>query len=341
MLSLPNPEAPIVMFAPFAANSRFQEAARSSPPMMRGAHGSHVALLQGALMDLGARMPRSVRSNGSPDGIFGAETFHALVSFQTAQKLRADGVAGTKTLTKLDVLMAAKAKPVPSLTFNMFPVPYSAEYTLGTADPPLRSDPGAGPWNSRPKEMVTRAQMASIIAILPVAHVAIGDDAVKHLWHYLGNSGRPLEIDAAGMVREVPSAGDLYRQEVSQAKSFVEKLGVGRHQITSRKMNHGYNLQRESRNWFFAVGGYSAWGKGTVEIVAAPIDQITLDFEYHVYDRYNWDKNKSVKINGITVTDHFMGEFHRQGLAQEYDEVGSFRRKFQWRRGQPIPESQF
>lgn len=35
-----------------------------------------------------------------------------------------------------------------------------------------------------------------------------------------------------------------------------------------------------------------------------------------------------------------MGEFHRQGLAQEYDEVGVIKKRFQWRRGAPIPETQ-
>jgi hypothetical protein len=32
-----------------------------------------------------------------------------------------------------------------------------------------------------------------------------------------------------------------------------------------------------------------------------------------------------------------MGEFHRQGEAQEYDLVGSSKRRFQWRNGEPVP----
>jgi hypothetical protein len=65
-----------------------------------------------------------------------------------------------------------------------------------------------------------------------------------------------------------------------------------------------------------------------------------LNFEYKFYDRYNWDKGKSVTFAGITVTDEFMGEFHRQGLAQEFDCVGSFRRSFSWKAGTPIASGQ-
>jgi hypothetical protein len=71
------------------------------------------------------------------------------------------------------------------------------------------------------------------------------------------------------------------------------------------------------------------------------MDELILDFEYHVYDRYNWDNGKWVKIAGVTITDHFMGEFHREGLAQEFDQVGTLRRRFRWRRGQPISSSQY
>jgi hypothetical protein len=65
-----------------------------------------------------------------------------------------------------------------------------------------------------------------------------------------------------------------------------------------------------------------------------------LDFEYKFYDRYNWDRGKSVEFAGITVTDESMGEFHRQGLAREFDCRGSFSRRFTWKKGAPIPPHQ-
>ena len=34
---------------------------------------------------------------------------------------------------------------------------------------------------------------------------------------------------------------------------------------------------------------------------------------------------------GITVTDKFMGEFHREGLTREFHCVGSLKRTFTWK----------
>jgi hypothetical protein len=65
-----------------------------------------------------------------------------------------------------------------------------------------------------------------------------------------------------------------------------------------------------------------------------------LEFEYRFSDRYNWDAGKSVTFAGITVTDTFMGEFHRQGLAKEFNCIGSVRRRFTWKKGRPIPPQQ-
>ncbi|HET9953359.1 MAG TPA: hypothetical protein VFQ61_02585, partial [Polyangiaceae bacterium] len=104
---------------------------------------------------------------------------------------------------------------------------------------------------------------------------------------------------------------------------------------------NGYNTQVENRNWFFAIGGYTTWGKGVAKVTdSGGVLNYELDFEYKFYDRYNWDAGKSVTFAHITVTDKFMGEFHRQGLAREFDCIGSFRRKFTWKKGERIPQSQ-
>ncbi len=81
----------------------------------------------------------------------------------------------------------------------------------------------------------------------------------------------------------------------------------------------------------YKEGGYSAWGKGNATVCK---DEYTLEFEYKFYDRYNWDTGKSVKILGYKVTDQFMGEFHRQGLAQEFNMRGSVKKTIMWKKGQ-------
>src|SRR5262249_1751936 len=154
----------------------------------------------------------------------------------------------------------------------------------------------------------------AVLEILPLASAVIGSDAAKHMKHYMDNTGNDLTIDLVGMVNDVPSAKFNYEEELKEAARFVETLPAGVQRITSTSINrkrklHMYNQKSESWNWFFAIGGYSAWGKGRAEvIVAGGARSYKLDFEYKFFDRYNWDAGKSVTIFGITVTDNTMGE---------------------------------
>ena len=86
-------------------DARIASAAANSPPMRSGESGFAVRLLQMALADLGARLPRSFR-NGDFDGIYGLETQSAVRDFQLANGLSADGVAGRQTFTALDGIFA-------------------------------------------------------------------------------------------------------------------------------------------------------------------------------------------------------------------------------------------
>jgi hypothetical protein len=143
------------------------------------------------------------------------------------------------------------------------------------------------------------------------------------------------------MVRDVPSAKERYEDEVAQAQEFAETLPLGTFSIRSKMAEPGYNEQKKSKNWFFAIGGYSSWGFGTATVAGdAANRRYTVEVEYKFYDRYNWDGGKSVTFHGIVVTHQFMGEFHRQGLAQEFDCFGSFKRTFTWKKGEEIPPSQ-
>jgi hypothetical protein len=336
-------------YPPFAASADLQQAALNNPPLKKGARGSAVALLQGGLIDLGHPLPVSTRKTGAPDGAFGNETFEALKEFQKKQKapvnhpdaFKPDGVAGRNTITRMDELLLAlhTAPHVPPPPPP--PPPISPHYQLGSADPATSHDAGAGKWNSKPTTATSLALKLAILDILPSATVVIGDDAAFNMMHYLANSGRTINIDLEGMVKEVPSAKERYEAEVAQAQAFVEQLPSGTHEITSRMPQGGYNYKEENWNWFFAIGGYSTWGKGQARVKETPAGrEFELDFKYKFYDRYNWDGGKSVTIFKIRITDEAMGEFHRQGIAQEYDCVGSFKRQLRWRQGQAIPQQQ-
>jgi hypothetical protein len=182
---------------------------------------------------------------------------------------------------------------------------------------------------------------AAIVLGLPASAVVIGDDAAAHMLHYLQNSGADYQIDLAGMVEDVPSAKRRYEREVAQAQSFIEKLAAGTHDITSLHTEVGYNRKDENKNWFYAIGGYHTWGRGTVVVEDSGGQRsYRMQYEYKFYDRYNWDGGKQVKIGDIVITDHFMGEFHRQGIAREFNCFGSFKRQLKWLQGEPIASQQ-
>lgn len=208
----------------------------------------------------------------------------------------------------------------------------ATHYKIGTADPVIRHDPGSGAWNSKPKTQKMSILKSEIRGHLPHAFLIIGDDAARHMNHYFKNTGKDYIIDLQDMIEDVPDAKVLYDREVTKAKRFVGTLPVGTHHIATDTTVQGYNLKMASWNWYYAVGGYSAWVKGIakVESDSSGKRKFRLDYEYKVADRYNWDNGKKVNIFGIKIEDSFMGEFHRQGMAREFNMVGSIKASIEW-----------
>jgi peptidoglycan hydrolase-like protein with peptidoglycan-binding domain len=265
-----------------------QSAVRSNPPFALHERGTAVALLQAGLIQQGIPMPNSTKK-GDPDGIYGKETLNAVTTFQQRNKFfNVDGIAGKDTITVLDGLLAKASPPLPIIS-GPPSSPVDRNYQIGTLDPPVSHDRGAGIWGSKRAEASYIALKQGIIQILPEAAVIVGSDAAKHMAHYLvDNNGKPLIIDLEGMVQDVPSAKARFHRELAQTQTFVETLPLGSvNPFTSKNVEVGYNTQAESKNWFFAIGGYSTWGKGTATVSGTRAEPIyTVDFEYKFYDRY-------------------------------------------------------
>jgi hypothetical protein len=206
-----------------------------------------------------------------------------------------------------------------------------ADYFIGTADPTITPDAGAGVWNSSRSSAEMWLKKQAVYQILPHARIVIGSDATRNMAHYLNNSGKDLSLNVESLIDDVPGEKRLYERELILARRFVQTLPVGTHNISSKSATVGYAEQKESWNWYFATGGYSIWGKGVAKVTAvAGVAQYELDFEYKFFDRYNWDGGKSVEIMGVEITDEFMGRFHREGYAKEYNLVGSMKRNLKW-----------
>ena len=74
----------------------------TSNTLKKGDKGDEVKSLQTKLIELGYL-------TGKADGVYGTKTYEAVVAFQQANKLSADGIAGSKTQTKLNSNSAVAA----------------------------------------------------------------------------------------------------------------------------------------------------------------------------------------------------------------------------------------
>lgn len=207
------------------------------------------------------------------------------------------------------------------------------DYKIGSGDPTLWRDAGAGIWGSEPTTLTARAEKIMMYHQLPSAAALIGMNAARHMKHYLDNSGADLWIDLAGMLKSVSSARDVFNSELKEAREFAETLPPGEHKITSSKINSGYNIPQESKDWYYAVGGYECWGKAKVSVPDSNTTKYSMEFEYCFFDQYNWNKGIGVDIAGFRITDDFMGKFHRQGIAKEFELRGTHRVNVEWQPG--------
>jgi hypothetical protein len=96
--------------------------------------------------------------------------------------------------------------------------------------------------------------------------------------------------------------------------------------------NGPYIGPEDSKDWFYAMGGIqqSVTGVVTVHPPTEPGGEptVTVDYQTHVFDRYNWDGNKTTTFDvpgtdGVTISDERMGALHTAGLAKEYNISGS------------------
>lgn len=346
----------------FKGNARLEAAASNAPPLRYGESGNPIMVFQAGLLQLGYKLPISTRRlKGVPDGIYGDETFAVVKQFQHDHHLQKDGLAGRQTIHAMDLLLpkagisppAPVAPPLPKPSKPPAPspptppppgpapaMPKSDKFKIGTDDPPIKPDRGAGVWDSEdtsPQSYLVKYLVVSDPKFLAACWVAIGDDATKHLAHYFANNGAEYTIDLEGMLSDVARARLVFHQEIWDMVDYVRQLPPGRWPITSQHVtqnNDTYNYQGENRNWFFAIGGYTVWGKGNATVDAA--GNVQLDYEYRFFDRYNWDGGKHVTIAGITITDEWMGRFHREGVAREFNCVGSVRRSLRWSAAAPL-----
>lgn len=200
--------------------------------------------------------------------------------------------------------------------------------------PEPESDEGAGEFDSDPWWSIVDdlAKQALAYDAADAAEALGYTDAARHLRHYLDESGDDLTVDPDHIMRDVPSFQSAVDQTVATEIDRIEQdaAASGQYgqpvQFSTDWQGH-YLTEQENPNWFYAMGGiqYSTTGVVTVHPPEHPGGQprVEVDYQTHVWDRYNWDGGKAVTIGPITIEDESLAEMHRAGVAQEYDMVGT------------------
>ena len=151
-------------------------------------------------------------------------------------------------------------------------------------------------------------------------------DAARNLMHFLGNSGKPIDMNTNGMLNDLPSLRgkvnndlkDYTNAALKDAKTSGYTGPVTYPFVTG--WQDEYAEKSENANWYYATGGYQHATAGTITVY--PDGSYTYKYQVHTADRYNWDGNKKTGIGPLTVTDKQLQELHRAGIAQEFDLVG-------------------
>ena len=202
------------------------------------------------------------------------------------------------------------------------------QYKLGNDDPVVHTDPGSGEWNSQPKEYrFIFLKYMIMLQLNSLANQFFLPDASDNLLHFFGNTGATKDVRLQKLIDDVPAAQRVFNYELREAKKFVETLPNGVHDITSGKTSEGDVPKSESLNWYLAINTYDFWGKGIAHVCG---NKYKLEFEYKLFDRYNWDLEKSVHFGPYEHYDAFQGLFHLQGLAKEYNLTGTIRTTIEW-----------
>lgn len=160
------------------------------------------------------------------------------------------------------------------------------------------------------------------------------NDAGRHMVHYLENSGEELELPVDRMLESDEGFQHHVRMMINDnltewrkdALKAYEQSGGSPVSVPIEGKNSDYPFrQDENENWFYAVGSTrsNVTGVMTVEPGVGGEPKISVEYQVNAWDRYNWDKTKSVDIGPLHIPDGEPGRLHEVGLAKEFDMKGS------------------
>ena len=336
----------------FSGSAVLQRVANGNMIFARGDRGLGVQLIQGGLFCLGYALPNSIKAATLlPDGRFGFETSAAVQQFQSDNGLTADRVVGPDTLSLLDSLLpglptsrkfrqkVTRFSTGTATSFGSLNVDQitADAVTFGQDDPAIDHDDG-GVWNSVPTQLSTRIDYAILLSVMVdngVLIAAVAPHALGRMMAYLGNSGSTLLIPVDDVFSKSDFAKRQLRLWVGAFQDFIERQADGVYPVVS--IDTGFRNANDSVDWHFAMGGYKDWLKGTATVDSTADKTYRLDFQYFMYDDYNWNPEKETPpFIPESMSDAKMREYHLEGLAQNFAQQGFVFRTITWNAGERL-----
>lgn len=257
--------------------------------------------------------------------------------------LRALAPAYTALIKKLLTVFAATDEATAEAMRAAWGLPATATNPGAPPDPP--ADVGHGEHGAESPGLKDRLSEQAIAAAAEAADLAGWDHAAEHLRHYLANSGEDFTLDVDTFLDQVTGAqqrtDELVNSEVARIAAEAERTGDYGQPVAFQTGWHDGTVDKDANaDWYYAVGSYEQSVSGVV-VVHPPSTpggkpRVSVEYQTHVFDRYNWDGGKSVTILGQTITDEQLGRLHSVGLAQEFDIRGSSQ-TYRYEGAAPVP----
>ena len=197
-----------------------------------------------------------------------------------------------------------------------------------------KPDEGSGKWGAEEPSLKDRATRAKWSGIAATADAVGLTNAARHMRHYLSNSGETLEVDPGRIMRDAPGfrrevERRLAEQDPEWRRRALEEFAKNGGKPVRIPVETAWQVYRvtedESRDWELGLGAFSYKITGFVEVTPSPSGDpgVSMHYQVHVYDYYNWNKGWGVDIPGLGhVSDDELGRLHKVGLAREYEVKG-------------------
>jgi hypothetical protein len=203
----------------------------------------------------------------------------------------------------------------------------------GRPEPPPH-DAGAGPHGSVPLQPNDpRLDLHGAVWAAAVAVAPLYPNGSAHLRHFLDNTGTPMTVNVDDVLRDTPAvATEIDTRLQGELRTQVQRaVDTGQYGVpqTFTVPWFTHNITPEENNdWHYAIGNgeFSVTGVATVHEQPGGPPRVDVDYQVHLYDRYNWDlvEGKQARIFGVLpAPDLVLAQLHQAGIAQEYDSVGT------------------